>query len=94
MVELVVPETIGDVPHLDDNRLSLTRDMVGRRVFVFEGDVAAARSLASDLSEETEGAPVLVNDVRSQTEASRTLDVYMHRDGQPMSVSEDVERPR
>lgn len=93
MTELVVPDERQAHPHLDADRLERTREMVGRAVFRVKDSLAAARSLARDLSTET-GAPVLVNDVTAQNDDTRTVDVYMHQDGREVSVSEDVERPR
>jgi hypothetical protein len=37
---------------------------------------------------------VLVNDVVGQGEDTRRVDVYVHRGGRRLSVSEGVERPR
>jgi len=94
MTELVVPDALDGHAKLEDDRLSLTREMVGRRVFAFDGPLDDALSLAEQLSEESRGNPVLVNDVKDKTEDARIVDVYMHRGGRQMSVSEGVERPR
>lgn len=91
MIEIVVPDSNED--ELADERLSIHRQLVGRTVYAFDGPREDALSLAAELSENTGGAPVLVNDVASQTDDSRTVDIYMHRDGQRMSVSKGVERP-
>lgn len=94
MIELVVPDAFDGHPQLDDDRLSVAREMVGRQVFSFDGPLDDARALAEGLSEDSRGTPVLVNDVTETTEDARVVDVYMHRDGRQMSVSEGVERPR
>ena len=94
MIELVVPDALDGHEQLDDDRLSMAREMVGRQVFSFDGPLDDALALAEELSEESGGNPVLVNDVMEKTEETRIVDVYMHRGGRQMSVSEGVERPR
>ncbi len=94
MIELVVPDALDEHPALDDDRLSSTREMVGRRVLAFDGPLDDALALAEQLSEESRGNPVLVNDVTDRTDDLRIVDVYMHQGGRQMSVSEGVERPR
>lgn len=94
MIELVAPDALDGHAVLDDDRLTPTREMVGRRVFAFDGPLEEALALAEQLSEDSRGNPVLVNDVTDKTEDTRIVDVYMHRGGRQMSVSEDVERPR
>ena len=94
MIELVVPDSLDGPDQLDDDRLTLDREMVGRQVFVFDGPLDAARALAEDLSTESRGNPVLVNDVTDEAEDVRIVDVYMHQGGRQMSVSKGVERPR
>jgi hypothetical protein len=93
MIELVVPDALAEHAQLDDDRLSVAREMVGRQVFSFDGPLDDALALAESLSEESGGAPVLVNDVAKQTDETRIVDVYMHQDGRRMSVSEGAERP-
>jgi hypothetical protein len=92
MIELVVPDSLEDHSRLDDDRLSLTRELVGRLVFGMDGTLDEARAFATHLSEDAT-EPVLVNDVVSQTEDVRVVDVYVHRNGRPLSVSEGVEQP-
>jgi len=94
MPELVVPDAASSHSRLDDDRLTRTREMVGRQVFAFDGPLEEVLALAEELSGEVNGAPVLVNDVTGQSEDTRTLDVYMHQGGRRMSVSEGVEKPR
>jgi hypothetical protein len=94
MTELVVPDPLDGHSALDDDRLSLSREMVGRRVFAFDGPLDDGLALAETLSEESRGTPVLVNDVTSETDDVRVVDVYMHQGGRRMSVSEGVERPQ
>jgi len=92
MIELVVPNSLEDHSRLDDDRLSLTRELVGRLVFGVDGSLDEARAFAALLSEDAR-EPVLVNDVVSQTEDVRVVDVYVHRSGRRLSVSEGVEQP-
>lgn len=92
MLELVVPESL-DAAALDDDRLAPVREMVGRRVYAFEGPLDDGQVLATTLSEHTSGPPVLLNAVANQTAGTRTVDVYMYRGGQHMSVSRGVEKP-
>jgi hypothetical protein len=92
MTELVAPDALDGHSLLDDDRLSLSRDMVGRRVFAFDGTLDEAFSLAEALSEEVRGQPVLINEVTDETDDARIVDVYMHRNGQQMSVSNGVEK--
>lgn len=92
MIELVVPDTLERDDHLEDDRLSLARTMVGRRVFAFEGTLEEAREIAAELSGESR-EPVLVNDVRDRGGEARIVDVYMHRAGRQLSVSKNVRRP-
>jgi hypothetical protein len=94
MTELVVPDALDGHAMLDDDRLTMDREMVGRRVFAFDGPLDEVLALAEELSEESRGNPVLVNDVTEETEDARVVDVYMHQGGRRMSVSEGVERPR
>lgn len=94
MIELVVPDALDGHAQLDDDRLSVAREMVGRQVFSFDGPLDDALTLAEGLSEDSRGNPVLVNDVTAESEDTRIVDVYMHQDGRQMSVSEGVERPR
>jgi len=92
MFELVVPDALdAEVPA--DDRLSPVREMVGRRVYAFEGPRAAAQELAATLSEASGGPPVLLNVVTEQTSGRRIVDVYMYRGGQQQSVSRGVEKP-
>lgn len=93
MPELIVPDALDDNDLLDDDRLSLSRELVGRRVFSFDGPLDAVLDLAEALSAESRGQPVLVNDVTAETDEGRTVDVYMHQGGQRKSVSESVSRP-
>ncbi len=93
MTELVVPDAMNGHDMLDDDRLALTREMVGRHVFAFDGPLDEVLSIAEQLSEESRGNPVLVNDVTEESDDSRIVDVYMHQGGRQMSVSEGVERP-
>jgi hypothetical protein len=93
MPELVVPDALDGHALLDDDRLSPSREMVGRRVFSFEGPLDAVLGLAAKLSAESRGQPVLVNDITAETDEGRVVDVYMHQGGQQRSVSEDVMRP-
>jgi len=93
MPELVVPDALDDHPSLNDDRLSLNREMVGRRVFAFEGPLDDVLALAEELSSDSRGNPVLVNDITSETDETRIVDVYMHQGGRRMSVSEGVEQP-
>jgi len=93
MPELVVPDALDDNDLLDDDRLSPTREMVGRRVFSFDGPLDAVLDLAEKLSAESRGQPVLVNDVTAESDEGRVVDVYMHQGGQRRSVSEGVTRP-
>ena len=94
MPELVVPDALDGHALLDDNRLSLDREMVGRRVFTVDGPLAEALALGEQLSAESRAQPVLVNDIIAEAADSRTVDVYLHRDGRCISVSEGVERPQ
>ena len=93
MPELVVPDALDGHDLLDDDRLSPTREMVGRRVFSFDGPLDAVLDLAAKLSGESRGQPVLVNDITTETDEGRIVDVYMHQGGRQMSVSEGVTRP-
>lgn len=93
MIELVVPDALADHTQLDDDRLSVARELVGRLVFSVDGPLDDALALAETLSAESGGAPVLVNDVAEQTGDTRIVDVYMHQGGRQVSVSEGVERP-
>jgi hypothetical protein len=93
MIELVVPDALDGHEQLDDDRLSMAREMVGRRVFAFDGPLDDALAFAEALSEDSRGNPVLVNDVTERTEDARIVDVYMHQGGRRMSASEGVERP-
>lgn len=92
MIELVVPDSLEDHSRLDDDRLSLTRELVGRLVFAFDGSLDDALPLAARLSEDATD-PVLVNDVISRSDGTRVVDVYVHRGGRQLSVSEGVEQP-
>jgi hypothetical protein len=92
MPELVVPDALDPSSRLDD-RFSLRREMVGRRVYAFDGPLDEVLALATELSEEVNGQPVLVNDVTDETDDTRIVDVYVHQGGRQMSVSEGVERP-
>lgn len=92
MIELVVPDAMTGHALLDDDRVSLVREMVGRCVFEFDGPLDGGLSIAGQLSEDS-AAPVLVNDVKSENRDKRIVDVYMHQGGQRRSVSEGVERP-
>lgn len=94
MPELVVPDTASGSSLLDDERLTRTREMVGRQVFAFDGPLEEVLVLAEQLSAEIQGPPVLVNDVTDQTEETRAVDVYMHQNGRRMGVSEGVEKPK
>lgn len=94
MIELVVPDALNGHAQLDDDRLSLDREMVGRSLFSFDGSLDEALALAKELSEENRGDPVLVNNVRSETSQGRIVDVYMHQEGRQLSVSKGVERPQ
>ena len=94
MPELVVPDALGDHPALNDDRLSIAREMVGRQVYTFSGPLEEGCELAATLSEETGGPPVLLNDITEQTPETRVVDVYMYRNGRQMSVSANVEKPR
>lgn len=94
MLELVVPDALGDPAVLNDDRLSMTREMVGRRIYTVTGSLEEGRELAATLSEETGAPPVLLNDVTEQTPETRVVDVYMYRNGRQMSVSAGVEKPR
>jgi len=94
MIELVVPEALGDHSTLTDEAVSLTREMVGRRVYAFTGPLADGCDRAAALSEASDGPPVLVNHITDQTSDTRVVDVYMYRNGRQMSVSSGVEKPR
>lgn len=94
MLELVVPDALGDHPALNDDRLSMAREMVGRQVYTFSGPLEEGCDRAAALSEETSGPPVLLNEITEQTSDTRVVDVYMYRNGQQMSVSSGVEKPR
>lgn len=93
MIELVVPDAMTGHALLDDDRFSLAREMVGRHVFAFEGPLDEGLSIAEQLSEDSPGPPVLVNDVTDESKDKRIVDVYMHQGGRQRSVSEGVERP-
>lgn len=93
MIELVVPNALDGHAQLGDDRLCIAREMVGRQVFSFDGPLDDALALAEDLSAESQGNPVLVNDITAETDDARVVDVYMHQNGRQMSVSEGVERP-
>ena len=93
MIELVVPDALDGHEQLDDDRLTLDREMVGRQVFLIDAPLDAARALAKDLSAESRGNPVLVNDVADKTADARVVDVYMHQAGRQRSVSMGIERP-
>lgn len=92
MLEIVVPDTFDAHPGLDAPRLSLSRTMVGRHVYAFDGPLDDGLALARTLSEDA-ASPVLVNHVIDETDDTRIVDVYMHQDGQHMSTSERVEKP-
>ena len=94
MLELVVPDALGDHAALDDEAVSLTREMVGRRVYTFSGTLEEGCDRAAALSQESDGPPVLVNHITEQTSDTRVVDVYMYRNGRQMSVSSGVEKPR
>jgi hypothetical protein len=94
MPELVVPDALDDHDLTGDDRLSVTRELVGRRVFAFDGPLDEALALGEALSAGSRAQPVLVNDITAEAGDTRTVDVYMHRGGRRVSVSEDVERPR
>jgi len=94
MIELVVPDAVDVSSRLDSTHYSLHREMVGRRVFAADGPLEEVLALAEELSEDTGGEPVLVNDVVGQGEDTRRVDVYVLRGGHRLSVSEGVERPR
>jgi hypothetical protein len=93
MLELVVPDSLAGHDALDDDRLTPVREMVGRQVFSFDGAPDEARALAATLSQ-AGGPPVLLNDVTDQTPETRTVDVYMYRDGEQKSGSMGVQKPR
>jgi len=93
MIELVVPDDVDPSSRLDDTRYSLRREMVGRRVFAAAGALDEVLTLAEELSADAGDEPVLVNDVVEQGEDTRVVDVYVHRDGHCLSVSDGVERP-
>jgi hypothetical protein len=93
VIELVVPEALDPSSRLDDTRYSLRREMVGRRVFAADGPLDEVLTTAEELSADVRGGPVLVNDVVDRDEHTRMVDVYVHRDGRCLSVSEGVERP-
>lgn len=93
MPELVVPTGLQSHPALDDDRLALHREMVGRHVYAFDGPLDESRTMATTLSEDA-SAPVLVNDVTETTDDTRTVDVYMHQGGREQSVSKGVTQPR
>jgi len=76
MIELVLPDALEGNGTLNDDRLSLMREMVGRRVFAFDGLLEEVLTLAENLSEESRGSPVLVNDVTSKTENTRRRSVH------------------
>jgi hypothetical protein len=92
MLELVVPDSLAGHDALDDDRLTPVREMVGRQVFSFDGAPDEARALAATLSQ-AGGPPVLLNDVTDQAAGTRTVDVFMYREGQQVSVSRGVEKP-
>lgn len=94
MIELVIPDVLEDHTQLDDDRLSEVREMVGRRVYTFDGPLAEGLTVAEQLSDDARNQPVLINDVTSKTGDMRTVDVYVHQNGQQMSVSKGVDRPR
>ena len=94
MIELVVPDALDVSSRLDSAHYSLHREMVGRRVFTADVSLDEVLTLAEELSEDVRGEPVLVNDVVGQGEDTRRVDVYVHRGGRRLSVSEGVERPR
>ena len=93
MIELVVPEAVSGHALLDDDRLSLRREMVGRCVFEFDGQLADGLRIAEQLSEDSASPPVLVNDVTGKNGGKRIVDVHMHQGGHRRSVSEGIERP-
>ena len=93
MIELVVPEAATGHALLDDDRLSLRREMVGRCVFELDGQLHDGLRIAEQLSEDSAGPAILVNDVTGKSGDKRIVDVYMHQGGQQRSVSEGVERP-
>jgi hypothetical protein len=93
MPELIVPDALPANVLPDDDRLSLSRELVGRRVFSFDGPLDAVLTLAETMSAESRGQPVLVNDVTAETDEGRIVDVYMHQGGERRSVSEGVPRP-
>lgn len=93
MPELVLPDALDDHSVHDDARVSVRREMVGRRVLAFDGPLDEALALAESLSATRPGDPVLVNEVTSETDDTRTVNVYMHQGGRRMSVSEGVEQP-
>jgi hypothetical protein len=92
MIEIVVPDALTGHALLDDDRLSLVREMVGRCVFELDGPLDAGLHIAEQLSEDSP-SPVLVNDVTGESGDNRIVDVYMHQGGRRRSVSEGVERP-
>lgn len=94
MIELVIPDALADHPKLADDRLSEVREMVGRSVYIFDGPLNEGLTVAEQLSSDAPSQPVLVNDVTNATEDMRTVDVYVHQNGQQMSVSRGVDRPR
>lgn len=94
MIELVIPEALSDHPQLADDRLSEAREMVGRRVYIFDAPLNEGLTVAEQLSSDAPSQPVLVNDVTNATEDGQTVDVYVHRNGQRMSASRGVDRPR
>ena len=93
MPELVVPDTLAENDLPNDDRLALARELVDRRVFSFDGPLNEVLKLAENLSGESRGRPVLVNDTTAETDEGRIVDVYMHQGGQRRSVSEGVPRP-
>jgi hypothetical protein len=87
MVELVLPDDT-----LPDDRLSSTREMVGRCVCAFDGSLEDALALAESLSAASP-RPVLVNDVDAHSDED-LVDVHMVMNGRKRSVSRGVRRPR
>lgn len=94
MIELVIPDGLEDHTLLGDERLSETREMVGRHVYSFDGPLNEGLALAKQLSGDVPSQPVLVNHVTNETKDMWTVDVYVHQNGQQMSVSKGVDRPR